>query len=306
MKNNNQLKAIVASLIFLLIINIAGMWYEHSRVSHLSMKLDTLSLDLSKNLETLTAEISSTTQQLQGTIADTRATLSSSISAQQQKVEQQLGTVKEQVGSLGGTLNTLQKLSKTDPELLAKYSKVFFLSENYIPERLAEIPPEYEYSEKKQLTIQTDVWPRLKTMIDDATKANVKMYAFSAYRSFKEQQLLKDVYTINYGAGTANSFSADQGYSEHQLGTALDIIAPGLGGVLDGFEKTPAYTWLLANAYKYGFILSYPKNNKYYVFEPWHWRFVGVKLATDLHNQGKNFYDLDQRTIDEYLVNIFD
>jgi LAS superfamily LD-carboxypeptidase LdcB len=60
------------------------------------------------------------------------------------------------------------------------------------------------------------------------------------------------------------------------------------------------------HAYIYGFVLSYPKNNGYYVYEPWHWRFVGVKLATDLHNQGKNFYDMDQRTIDTYLLNIFD
>ena len=69
---------------------------------------------------------------------------------------------------------------------------------------------------------------------------------------------------------------------------------------------TPAYQWMTDNAHKYGFVLSYPKDNSYYVYEPWHWRFVGVKLATDLHNQGKNFYDLDQRVIDTYLVNIFD
>lgn len=109
-----------------------------------------------------------------------------------------------------------------------------------------------------------------------------------------------------YGAGTANSFSADQGYSEHQLGTAVDIITPGLGGVLDGFDKTNAYQWMLQNAYKYGFILSFPQNNGYYVYEPWHWRFVGVKIATDLHNQNMHFYDMDQRVIDTYLVSIFD
>jgi len=87
----------------------------------------------------------------------------------------------------------------------------------------------------------------------------------------------------------------------------VDIITPGLGGQLDdSFIPTAANTWLTANAYKYGFELSYPKDNGYYVYEPWHWRFVGVKLATDLHNQGKNFYDMDQRVIDTYLVNIFD
>jgi len=111
---------------------------------------------------------------------------------------------------------------------------------------------------------------------------------------------------MTYGAGTANSFSADQGYSEHQLGTAIDFISSGQGGVLDGFDNTAAYQWMQANAYKYGFILSYPKDNGYYEYEPWHWRFVGVKLATDLHNQGKNFYDLDQRVIDNYLTTVFD
>ena len=91
-----------------------------------------------------------------------------------------------------------------------------------------------------------------------------------------------------------------------KLGTAVDLTTTGLGGGLDGFEKTPAFAWLLSNAYRYGFVLSYPPNNQYYVFEPWHWRYVGVKLATDLRTEGKYFYDLDQREIDKYLSNIFD
>jgi D-alanyl-D-alanine carboxypeptidase len=111
---------------------------------------------------------------------------------------------------------------------------------------------------------------------------------------------------MTFGSGTANSFSADQGYSEHQLGTAVDFTTPAIGAVLTGFDKTASYQWLQANAYKYGFVLSYPKGNGYFVFEPWHWRYVGVELATFLHDQGKNFYDLDQRTIDSYLIKFFD
>ena len=111
---------------------------------------------------------------------------------------------------------------------------------------------------------------------------------------------------MTYGAGTANSFSADQGYSEHQLGTALDLITTGTGGQLEGFDNTGAYQWLQNNAYRYGFVLSYPKDNPFYVFEPWHWRFVGVKLATNLHFAHQNFYDWDQRTINTYLVNFLD
>jgi LAS superfamily LD-carboxypeptidase LdcB len=144
-------------------------------------------------------------------------------------------------------------------------------------------------------------------MIDVASSSGVQIYVFSAYRSFAEQKALKGIYTMEYGAGTANSFSADQGYSEHQLGTAVDLITPGQGGQLeDTFDQTKAYQWLVANAYKYGFELSYPKSNDYYVYEPWHWRYVGVKLATYLHDNHLNFYDVDQRTIDTYLINIWD
>ncbi|PJC82708.1 hypothetical protein CO006_02150, partial [Candidatus Roizmanbacteria bacterium CG_4_8_14_3_um_filter_35_14] len=60
------------------------------------------------------------------------------------------------------------------------------------------------------------------------------------------------------------------------------------------------------NAYKYGFILSYPKQNTYYQFEPWHWRFVGMTLATKLHDTNQYFYNLAQREIDLYLISIFD
>ena len=53
-------------------------------------------------------------------------------------------------------------------------------------------------------------------------------------------------------------------------------------------------------------MLSYPKGNAYYIFEPWHWRFVGKDLAKDLHRHKEYFYDWDQRDIDEYLIDFFD
>ena len=98
----------------------------------------------------------------------------------------------------------------------------------------------------------------------------------------------------------------DKGNWEQGLGPTVDFIPTGLGGQLAGFEKTSSFAWLNENAYKYGFVLSYPKGNSYYLFEPWHWRYVGVALATFLHNQGLYFYNIDQRTIDGFLVNIFD
>jgi LAS superfamily LD-carboxypeptidase LdcB len=302
---NHQQRPIFIAFGIVAVVIIAATVYSIVGMNSLSSRIDALSA----NVSSLAGSLASTTAALQSTIAQTNTSLSSALSAQQQNVgviQQQLGGFQSQVGNLSGTLNTLQKLAQTDPELLKKYSKVYFLNENYVPARLSEIPSDYEYSNNKQLLIQSDVLPHLLSMIDAATSTGIKLYAFSAYRSFAEQKALKSEYSIVYGAGTANSFSADQGYSEHQLGTALDMITSGLGGVLDGFDGTNAYQWMLSNAYKYGFVLSYPKDNGYYVFEPWHWRFVGIKLATDLHNQGKTFYGMDQRTIDTYLVDIFD
>ncbi len=211
----------------------------------------------------------------------------------------------EQVGKVTDTAATLDKLSKTDPQLLQKYSKIFFLNENYIPAKLIQIPVEYTFNKKNKYEIHTSVSPFLLGMFKEAASAGVSMQVVSAYRSFDTQASLKNRYKVIYGYGSANSFSADQGYSEHQLGTTLDFTTPSLGAEYDNFDSTPEYTWLVNNAHKYGFVISYPKNNKFYIYEPWHWRFVGVDLATKLHRENKFFYDLDQRLINDYLSVLF-
>lgn len=217
-----------------------------------------------------------------------------------------LNQIGAQFNEITSTVNKLDKLSKTDKELLQKYSKVYFLNENYIPEDLRPIEQRYIYDKNKQIDIHTKVYPFLTSMINRALEEeNINILIISGYRSFQNQVNLKSNYVVKYGQG-ANAFSADQGFSEHQIGTTLDLTTAELANNYTEFESSKAYNWLERNAYKYGFILSYPKGNTYYVFEPWHWRFVGKELATYLHSEGKNFYDLDQREIDKYLVNIFD
>jgi D-alanyl-D-alanine carboxypeptidase len=211
----------------------------------------------------------------------------------------------EQIQDLAGTVGVLDKLAKTDRELLQKYSKVYFLNENYIPERLTQIDTRYVLPGKKDQYFHARALRFLTEMIDDAAEDGVSLKIISAYRSFDEQNELKDGYTQQYGSG-ANTFSADQGFSEHQLGTAVDLTDPGTSGTFQSFAQTSTYAWLLENAHKYGFILSYPENNTFYIFEPWHWRFVGEDLARDLHRDSAHFYDWEQRKIDEYLVSIFD
>jgi D-alanyl-D-alanine carboxypeptidase len=274
---------------------------------------------LQKEVISLTASLASTTGQLntvnttltQGVTELDKKTqgLSTQLSNTKQNIEavkDVVGGVQQSVGTINSTVGTLKKLSETDPAYLKKYSKVYFLNENYTPAHLIQIPKEYTYTETRKEQFVTEAYPKLFSLIMDAKQQGVTLYVKSAYRSFTEQKSLKSAYSVTYGKGTANAFSAEQGFSEHQLGTAVDFITTGTGGNLDGFEKTSAYLWLQNNAHKYGFIISYPKGNTYYIFEPWHWRYVGVKLATYLHDTKKTFYDVDQRDIDKYLINFFD
>lgn len=200
----------------------------------------------------------------------------------------------------------LKKVALLDPELLKLYSKVYFLSEHYIPASLTSVDVGYLPEGSRPVSVHSNIYPYLKKLIQEATNASLSIRVDSAYRSFSDQQKLKAHYKLLYGAGTANSFAADQGYSEHQLGTAIDFTSNTKNGVsTTTFEKSPEFEWMLANAYKYGFIISYPQNNGYYQYEPWHWRFVGIALATKIHDEHTYFYRLNQRTIDKYLPNIF-
>lgn len=212
----------------------------------------------------------------------------------------------EQLQRITGTVETLDKLAKIDEELLQKYSKVFFLNEHYKPERLREIDDKWKYSEDRSHQLHNQVMPFFEDMVEAAKDDGVDLWVVSAYRSFEQQAQLKGAYLVTYGTG-ANTFSADQGYSEHQLGTAVDFTTNNMNGALTAaFENTKAYKWLTDNAHRYGFTLSYPRGNAYYVFEPWHWRFVGRDLARDLKRDNAHFYDWEQRRIDEYLIELFD
>jgi D-alanyl-D-alanine carboxypeptidase len=212
----------------------------------------------------------------------------------------------DQIRDLAGTLGDLDKLSQIDEELLAKYSKVYFLNENYTPTRLKQIDDDFIAPNKSDLYFHRDAYKHLEDLMEAAERADIDLNIVSAYRSFDEQTQLKGQYTQVYGNG-ANAFSADQGYSEHQLGTTVDFSSPAVSnGLVQSFDQTEAFAWLEENAHRYGFVLSYPEENGFYIYEPWHWRFVSVELARDLERRNDTFYEMDQREINEYLLEFFD
>jgi D-alanyl-D-alanine carboxypeptidase len=112
----------------------------------------------------------------------------------------------------------------------------------------------------------------------------------SGFRTYKTQEALYDRTKATRGLAVAEKLSARPGHSEHQLGLAADFSAKGQGCViLTCFGNTQAGRWLEQNAHEYGFILRYPKGFRAitgFQYEPWHFRYVGIELATEMKTKG--------------------
>jgi D-alanyl-D-alanine carboxypeptidase len=117
-----------------------------------------------------------------------------------------------------------------------------------------------------------------------------QMQSQSAYRSYDVQVSTYNGWVNSLGQAAADLTSARPGHSEHQTGLAMDISAvPNTCPLKACFADTDQGMWLAANAYKWGFILRYPNgmtNITGYEFEPWHYRYVGIELATEMHTTG--------------------
>ena len=119
---------------------------------------------------------------------------------------------------------------------------------------------------------------------------SLNIYIASGFRSYDVQKKLYNNYVNSSGKAQADTFSARPGYSEHQSGLAFDVCQANLPCINSGFDNTAPAKWLAKNAYKYGFILRYPKNKSNetgYKYESWHFRYVGEELATKLYNNGE-------------------
>ena len=123
----------------------------------------------------------------------------------------------------------------------------------------------------------------------------------SGFRTYKNQQGLYNRTRDTRGVAVAEKLSARPGHSEHQLGLAADFSVRGQGCVIMVcFGNTEAGKWLAENAYEYGFVLRYPKGFKPitgFQYEPWHFRYVGVELATEMKTKGirtlEEFWELE-------------
>lgn len=175
--------------------------------------------------------------------------------------------------------------------LLRKISKQFPLPINYVPPSLVDISTKIKT--KGVICVRQDIEQNLIKMFRDAERDGINLAVTSGYRKPEIQKYLYDFWLKVQGVSVLDAI-AKPGASEHQLGTTVDLTDASIGyrGVDDHFGNSDGGKWLLANAYKYGFIMSYPKGKKRltgYKYEPWHWRFVGADIATALYNSNLTF-----------------
>ena len=141
--------------------------------------------------------------------------------------------------------------------------------------------------------VDSRIYPHLQEMFDAARAEGIYPIVREGYRTDEEQQEILDdkiqAY-INEGYSqwraerNAKEWVALPGTSEHQLGIAVDINAD-----KSKCTNDDVYAWLAENAYKYGFILRYPLDKQEITgtsYEPWHYRYVGVEAAQEIHERG--------------------
>ena len=133
----------------------------------------------------------------------------------------------------------------------------------------------------------------LEEMFAGAQQEGITLYAQSGYRSYSTQETLFNNYVENHGYEAATRFSAKPGHSEHQTGLAMDVTSKSVNYALtQDFGNTEEGQWVVENAHRYGFIVRYPENKESitgYIYEPWHLRYLGVDLASAVHDSGLTY-----------------
>lgn len=161
-------------------------------------------------------------------------------------------------------------------------NKFYYLDKNYIPDDLVTVSGIYARDSAQLKKVAYDNFVK---MADDARKEGLTIKVTTGYRSYSFQSTLYNNYVKADGVKNADTYSARPGYSEHQLGYSADLTNA-THVSFDQFEYTDEYKWLKNNAHKYGFIMRYSKDKEYitgYIFEPWHYRYVGVDVATYIY-----------------------
>ncbi len=190
------------------------------------------------------------------------------------------------------------KQDNSNGNLAVLVNKYATISEEYVPQNLTQSDSIY-YTNGRGNSVSYMAYEasiQLEALISAAEDAGYTIYACSGYRDYDTQRYLYNRAVANLGEDQNDT--AKPGTSEHQTGLAMDLIFPEAVYALSELqEDSGTYRWMQENAHNYGFVLRYPKGFEDltgYMFEPWHWRYIGVELATQYHQSGMD-------TLDEFM-----
>lgn len=174
------------------------------------------------------------------------------------------------------------------------------LDENYVPENLVIVngPTGKKLDSSYVNKLDLIAYEYFLLMQKAALRKNYKIYIDSSYRSYQYQRELFNDLVLKKGYDYAIKYCAIPGSSEHQTGLAIDIIFKRNGIMIEEQSwRDSEIIWLMNNSFHYGYILRYPIGKERitgYNFEPWHYRFCGIELATELFNRNE--------TLEEYYI----
>jgi len=167
---------------------------------------------------------------------------------------------------------------------LALVNKNFSLPKDFTPSDLVQVNGAGTLREKASESYIN--------MREAAKNENLTLVLRSSFRNYHSQVQSFNIMVERYGYTSALSQSAKPGHSEHQLGLSIDVFHKRYEGGPSShmhFQDTKEFEWMIHNAHRFGFILRYPKGMKHihgFVFEPWHWRYIGVDAATVMFDEG--------------------
>ncbi len=162
----------------------------------------------------------------------------------------------------------------------------------YVPGDLIapDMPLRLAGTDSDEMFMRTEAAHALEDLYHAGKQAGHELMVASAYRGYFYQTSLYTTYVKQQGQAEADTQSARPGFSEHQTGWAVDVEPASRKCEVEAcFAGTPEGQWVAANAYKYGFVIRYPKDRQAttgYIYEPWHLRYAGKALAEEVHKKG--------------------
>ncbi len=139
--------------------------------------------------------------------------------------------------------------------------------------------------------MRADAAETLNKLLAAAKAEGINFKAISGYRSYNDQKITYNGFVKRDGQAKADTYSARAGHSEHQTGLAIDLgNSDGTCELQACFGQSAGGKWLAAHAHEHGFIIRYLEGKDEitgYQYEPWHLRYVGIDLATELYKSAQ-------------------